>query len=440
MSSNLHRNSTEANKHTPKGFDLADNNSTLLRDERGQSRYIDNLVNERVENIVDGFNAPPTTTSGHLYVLIDNGSGSVHADWNGANYDDIVRIQDGVWASITPVNGYLVFNKTDEKYYKFGSLGWEEFGVGASIELYDDADVTPLTARLKQRAVDYIEFVDDAINEEIKVQLRASELADFNSTDIIEVGGVFKLALDTNKLYVGNIEGLATQKTLSEVFDTATEDMSTAIFHVVDGKVELLVPTGEIIVGDALQRGRSATVTSALDTLSNEVGDIFIVGLDGKVQLGGTPTYIIRFNANGEGEAQKLIQGNNKALVTNGSGVEEEVDLISFLDLLTATGVTSNGVLNTTDLSGTARGILGSWKITDLVIENTTANNVTINLGTTPGGNDVLNNTLVSGFDFKEFTPLIRLFFKNTEQPIYASSSDWNSASLIIKFSVKKVY
>ena len=126
MSSNLHRNSTEANKHTPKGFDLADNNTTLLRDERGQSRYIDNLVNERVENLVDGFNAPPTTTSGHLYVLIDNGSGTVNTDWQGANYDDIVRIQDGVWVAITPVNGYLVFNKTDEKYYKFGSTGWQK--------------------------------------------------------------------------------------------------------------------------------------------------------------------------------------------------------------------------------------------------------------------------------------------------------------------------
>lgn len=137
MSSNLHRNSTEANKHTPKGFDLADNNTTLLRDERGQSRYIDNLVNERVENLVDGFNAPPTTTSGHLYVLIDNGSGTVNTDWQGANYDDIVRIQDGVWVAITPVNGYLVFNKTDEKYYKFGSTGWVEF-IPESSNIYTD--------------------------------------------------------------------------------------------------------------------------------------------------------------------------------------------------------------------------------------------------------------------------------------------------------------
>ena len=103
MSSNLHRNSTEANKHTPKGFDLAVNNSRLIRDERGQSRYIDNLLNERAENLVDGNSAPPTTTEGHVYVLIDEGSGSVHVDWQGAAYNDIVRVQGGVWGVITPL-------------------------------------------------------------------------------------------------------------------------------------------------------------------------------------------------------------------------------------------------------------------------------------------------------------------------------------------------
>ena len=127
MSSNLHRNSTEANKHTPKGFDLAVNNSRLVRDERGQSRYIDNLLNERAENLVDGNSAPPTTTEGHVYVLIDEGSGSVHVDWQGANYNDIVRVQGGVWGVITPVSGYLILNKTDNKYYKFNGTIWEEF-------------------------------------------------------------------------------------------------------------------------------------------------------------------------------------------------------------------------------------------------------------------------------------------------------------------------
>lgn len=125
--SNLHRLSNEANKHTPKGFDVASNNTKLIRDERNQSRYVEDLVKERVENIVDGHDAPPTTTSGHLYLIVDLGNGSVNADWNGANYDDIVRIQDGIWVGVTPYNGMLVFNKTDEKYYIFSSTGWAEF-------------------------------------------------------------------------------------------------------------------------------------------------------------------------------------------------------------------------------------------------------------------------------------------------------------------------
>lgn len=127
MSSNLHRNSTEANKHTPKGFDLAVNNSRLVRDERGQSRYIDNLLNERAENLVDGNSAPPTTTEGHVYVLIDEGSGSVHVDWQGAGYNDIVRVQGGVWGIITPTAGYFIYNKTDGKYYLFNGTNWIEF-------------------------------------------------------------------------------------------------------------------------------------------------------------------------------------------------------------------------------------------------------------------------------------------------------------------------
>lgn len=124
MSSNLHRNSTEANKHTPKGFDLATNNSALIRDERGQSRYIPNLLNERAENLVDGNSAPPTTTEGHVYVL--TGSGTVHVDWQGADFNDIVRVQGGVWVAKTPVNGDLIYNKTDSKWYLFNTT-WSAF-------------------------------------------------------------------------------------------------------------------------------------------------------------------------------------------------------------------------------------------------------------------------------------------------------------------------
>ena len=59
---------------------------------------------------------------------IDSGSGAVDAGWQGASYNDVVRIQGGIWSAITPVSGYLVLNKTNNKYYKFNGTIWEEFG------------------------------------------------------------------------------------------------------------------------------------------------------------------------------------------------------------------------------------------------------------------------------------------------------------------------
>lgn len=369
---------------------------------------------------------------------VNNGLSQVY----GIKYT-VITDTSADWASVS--NSTYFYDKNDKLPYFKDSSGnvidiFKDSTKQDAISIYNQADVSPLTARTKIRVGGFLTAADDAINSETTIGIDNSLVADFNSTDIIEVGGVFKLSLDTDKFYVGGIDGLATQKTLTEVFGTATEEVSNVIFHVVDNKVELLVPTGEIIVGDALNRGRSATIGAALDTLAKLVGDIFKNGIDNKLQLNLPQGYIIRGNANAEGEAQKLIQGNNKVLVTNNVGTEEEVDLVSFLDLLTATGVTANGVLNTTDLGGTARGVLGSWKITDVVVKNTTANEVTINIGSTLGGTDIASAVVIPANGFVEVPIGTALFSETVEQALYASSGNWNSANLIIKFSVKKVF
>ena len=396
MSSNLHRNSTEANKHTPKGFDLADNNSTLLRDERGQSRYIDNLVNERVENLVDGNSAPPTTTSGHLYVLIDEGSGSVHADWNGANYDDIVRIQDGVWASITPVNGYLVFNKTDEKYYKFGSTGWVEFGgsvvwgnitgtlsdqtdlqaeldakqdtliSGTNIKTlnsesllgsgnivlnpnayYDDVDVSPLTARGKLRALGYIELVDNPTSEETEIQLRADSVTPAEVLRFGENGsGNVDLKIEENKLLTGNVSGFATEYTASSEC---------------------------------------------------------ILGLDASSQ-------ILEFEA------------------------------IEIYNILKEEGVTANKQLALLDINGNSANVKAKFEISAIAVQNTTANAVTINIGSTALGTDVVNAFVLGANETKKL-PLGTTFFSTTTgQNLFISSGSWNSANINIHVTISKIW
>ena len=396
MSSNLHRNSTEANKHTPKGFDLADNNSTLLRDERGQSRYIDNLVNERVENLVDGNSAPPTTTSGHLYVLIDEGSGTVNTDWNGANYDDIVRIQDGVWASITPVNGYLVFNKTDEKYYKFGSTGWVEFGgsvvwgnitgtlsdqtdlqaeldakqdtlvSGTNIrtingesllgstdisisgaDYYDGSDVSPLPQRGKLRALEYIELVDNPTSEETEIQLRADSVTPSEVTRFGENGsGNVDLKIQEKKLPTGDVNGFAIEYTASS----------------------------ECLLG--------------LDS-------------DSKIK---------------------------------------EFEAVEIYNILKEEGITGNKQLSLLDINGNSANVKAKFEISAIAVQNTTANAVTINIGSTALGTDVVNAFVLGASETKKL-PLGTTFFSITSgQNLFISSALWNSANINIHVTISKIW
>lgn len=136
---NLHRNSTESNKHTPKGFDLATNNSKLIRDERGESRYTDNNNIGAFIDFVDGHDAPPTTTNNHVYILVDLGNGAVDAGWGSADYDDIVRFFDTLPVAVTPNAGYFGFNIADNKYYRF-TTSWAEF-VPESVNL-GNSDLT----------------------------------------------------------------------------------------------------------------------------------------------------------------------------------------------------------------------------------------------------------------------------------------------------------
>ena len=99
--SDLHRLSNEFNKHTPKGFDVAVNNTKLLRDERGQSRYVDNTNIGVFIDFADPTLPPPSTVNGDVYILI--GAGTVDTDWGFSAENDIVIFgADNLPVSITP--------------------------------------------------------------------------------------------------------------------------------------------------------------------------------------------------------------------------------------------------------------------------------------------------------------------------------------------------
>jgi len=130
--SNLHVNLDEANKHTPKGFDSAVNNTFLTKDEQGLSTYKERMTLDKAINFVDGTIAPPTTANGDVYVLI--GSGTVDAGWGSADFDDWVIFQNGIPVKITPLSGYLCYDTTASQWKEYDGTDWVTFGGGGAID------------------------------------------------------------------------------------------------------------------------------------------------------------------------------------------------------------------------------------------------------------------------------------------------------------------
>jgi hypothetical protein len=120
--SNLHVNLDEANKHTPKGFDSAVNNTFLTKDESGLSTYRERMMLDKAIDFVDGTLAPPTTANGDIYVL--TGSGTVEAGWGDADFDDWVIFQNGIAVIITPLSGYLCYDTTASQWKEYDGTNW----------------------------------------------------------------------------------------------------------------------------------------------------------------------------------------------------------------------------------------------------------------------------------------------------------------------------
>jgi len=115
-----HRNIAEGEKHEPKNFGSAPAYSILSKDENSTSRYIKTQLLEPVLNIVDGnATAPSTPTIGDIYLLKDEGNGTVDASWDSVAYNDLARFNGVEWIGITPTEGNLTYDKTGNKFYLF---------------------------------------------------------------------------------------------------------------------------------------------------------------------------------------------------------------------------------------------------------------------------------------------------------------------------------
>lgn len=216
-----------------------------------------------------------------------------------------------------------------------------------NIFAYDDTDVSPLTRRTKYRAVEYIEFEDDAINSETKIQLRADSVTPSEVTRFGENGsGNVDLKIQENKLLTGTAGGFAIELTFA-------------------------------------QEG--------------------ILGLD----------------------------VNNEV---------KEFEVVEIYNILKENAVTGNKQLALLDINGNSANVKAKFEISAIAVQNTTANAVTINIGSTALGTDVVNAFALGASETKKL-PLGTTFFSITSgQNLFISSGSWNSASINIHVTINKIW
>jgi len=82
------------------------------------------------------------------------------------------------------------------------------------------------------------------------------------------------------------------------------------------------------------------------------------------------------------------------------------------------------------------------YVINQIIIQNTTANLVTINIGTTDGGSDVVSGLIVAISSLGALLDsliLKRVFNLAASQTLYITSLNWNSASLNVYIKLEKL-
>ena len=250
------------------------------------------------------------------------------------------------WASVS--NDVYFYDKTDKKvhYKNTSGIVVEQFD-NNGLDLYDDVSVSPVTKRSKLRAVEYIEFVDDAINEESKIQLRADSVTPSEVTRFGENGsGNVDLKIQEKKLPTGDVNGFATEYTASS----------------------------ECILG--------------LDS-------------DSKIK---------------------------------------EFEVVEIYNILKEEGITADKTLALLDINGNSTNVKAKFEISAIVVQNTTANAVTINIGSTALGTDVVNAYALGASETKKL-PLGTTFFSTTlGQDLFISSGLWNSANINIHITISKIW
>ena len=192
-----------------------------------------------------------------------------------------------------------------------------------------------------------------------------------------------------------------------------------------------------------------------LEAVDDAVNDETVVDLSSTAI---TPAEVTRFGTNASGNVDlkisqnKIITGdvNNFAeeyiasseciLGLDSDSKIKEFEAVEIYNILKEEGITGNKQLVLTDINGASANVKAKFEISAIAVQNTTANAVTINVGSTALGTDVAN-AVVIGANAVLKLPLGTTFFSITSgQNLFISSGSWNSASINIHVTISKIW
>lgn len=171
-----------------------------------------------------------------------------------------------------------------------------------------------------------------------------------------------------------------------------------------------------------------------------------------------TPTETTRFGTNASGNVDlkisqnKILTGdaNNFAKVytassecllgLNSSSQILEFEAVEIYNILKEEGITANKQLVLLDINGNSANVKAKFEISAIAVQNTTANAVTINIGSTALGTNVANAVVINANSVVKL-PLGTTFFSITSgQNLFISSGLWNSANINIHVTISKIW
>jgi len=176
----LHKNiSASADIHVPKWLPSANNGDYAFKNEKGELESIDELLLPGALNFVDGSVAPPTTTTGDIYIL--SSGASVNAGWGSVALQDWVRYDGTAWNSLTPQKSSLCYDKTADSLKFFNGTAWATIGGGGggtdanAVHVNVGSEISAITAKATPTTSDII-LIEDAADSNNKKKITIGNL------------------------------------------------------------------------------------------------------------------------------------------------------------------------------------------------------------------------------------------------------------------------